>query len=77
MLTLEKPITDSRIEDFENTIQYKLPTDYKYFLKKHNGFSLNGTEVYGLGNEYGESSLSKIYENCVNKNGFDKWKSDK
>lgn len=62
MLTLEKPITDSRIEDFENTIQYKLPSDYKYFLKKHNGFSLNGTEVYGLGNEYGESSLSKIYD---------------
>lgn len=62
ILTLEKPINDNRIEDFENYIEYKLPTDYKCFIKKHNGFSLNGAEVYGIGKEYGESSLSKIYD---------------
>ena len=27
--------------------------------------------------EFRRQAEAKIYENCVNKNGFDKWKSDK
>jgi len=42
-------------------IEYKLPKDYKYFIKNHNGFSLSATEVYGMGNQFKDGSLDKIY----------------
>jgi cell wall assembly regulator SMI1 len=61
LLNLETSIIDNRIEDFENNIDYKLPKDFKSLIKKHNGFSLSGTEVYGIGKEFGENSLDKIY----------------
>ena len=62
ILNLESPIIDSRIEDFENKIEYKLPKDFKYFIKKNNGFSLSVTEVYGIGKEFLNSSLDEIYD---------------
>jgi cell wall assembly regulator SMI1 len=62
ILNLENPITDNRIEEFEKEIEYKLPNDYKYFIKNHNGFSLSGTEVYGIGVEFKDSSMIKIYD---------------
>ena len=62
MLTLGKPIADNRIEDFENRIEYNFPEDFKYLIKKHNGFTLNGTEVYGIEKEFKGSSLDKIYD---------------
>ena len=62
ILNLEDSIIDNRIEDFEHNIEQKLPKDFKCLLKKHNGFSLNGTEVYGIGKEFGEISLDKIYD---------------
>lgn len=61
ILHLEISITDNRIEDFENNIEFKLPKDYKYFIKSNNGFSLNGTKVYGIGKEFKEISLDRIY----------------
>ena len=48
-------------EDFENEIQYKLPKDFKYFIKEFNGFSLNGTEVNGIGKEFMKTSLDELY----------------
>jgi hypothetical protein len=62
ILNLESPIIDSRIEDFEKKIEYKLPKDFKYFIKKNNGFSLSVTEVYGIGKEFSNSSLDEIYD---------------
>ena len=62
MLTLEKTITDNRIENFEDNIESKLPEDFKYLITKHNGFSFNGTEVYGIGKEFKGRSLDKLYE---------------
>lgn len=62
IIDVGKPINDSRLEQFEKTIQYELPIDFKFFLKKINGFSLMGTAVFGIDSEYRDSSLDKIYE---------------
>ncbi|MGY3055754.1 cell wall assembly regulator SMI1 [Pedobacter sp. UYEF25] len=62
LLNFESKILDSRIEYFENKIGYNLPKDFKYFIKKSNGFSLNGTEVNGIGDEFLNSSLDKLYD---------------
>lgn len=61
LLKLGKPVLDDRIERFENQIDYKFPVEFKYFLKRHNGFSLSVTQVNGIGEEYFENSLDKIY----------------
>ena len=61
VLTLEKKIVDNRIENFENEIGFSLPKDFKYFIKNSNGFSLRATSVNGIGEEYLENSLDKIY----------------
>ena len=52
ILTLEKPISDNRIEDFEKEIGYNFPIDFKYFIKQSNGFTLAATQVNGIGIEY-------------------------
>lgn len=62
MIELGLPILDNRIELFENKINFKLPTDFKFFLKKYNGLSLNGNIIYGLDSVYKESSLDKVYD---------------
>jgi cell wall assembly regulator SMI1 len=54
-------IDDNRIENFEQQIGYILPLDYKYIIKKHNGITLAGTEIYGLSNELRDNSVDKIY----------------
>lgn len=61
VLELGNPITDDRLELFEQKIGYDLPLDFKYFLKRFNRFSLRGTEVMGIGDEFKESSLEKVY----------------
>ncbi len=61
ILTLEKPIIDDRIEKFEAEIGYKLPKDFKYFIKQNNGFTLAATQVNGIGNEYRDNSLDRLY----------------
>ena len=62
ILELKDAITDSRIQEFEEIIGYKFPTDFVYFLRMHNGFSLHATEVLGIGKDFGYNSLDKIYE---------------
>ena len=60
ILELGKPISDDRLEIFEKSIGFNLPYDYKYILKKHNGFSLFGTLVYGLDESLRGSSLDIV-----------------
>jgi hypothetical protein len=62
IISLGMPINDDRLEIFEKVIGYELPFDFKYLLKKCNGFSLSGVEVFGIGDEFKEASLSKVYE---------------
>ena len=61
ILSIRKPIIDDRLEVWEERIGYSLPFDFKFFLKRSNGFSLAGTEVFGIGDEYKGSSLDAIY----------------
>lgn len=62
ILRIERPISDNRLEIFERSIGYQLPVDFKYFLNKTNGFSLLGIEVLGIGDEFKDSSLDRVYE---------------
>ncbi|MFY1048499.1 SMI1/KNR4 family protein [Chryseobacterium sp. GP-SGM7] len=62
ILFLGESILDSRIEDLEKEIGYKLPEDFKYIIKKHNRIILAGTQVYGLSQELKGSSLDMIYK---------------
>ena len=62
VLELGDEINDARIETFEQTINVKLPFDFKYFLLRSNGFGLMGNEVYGIGEEFRGSSLQSVYE---------------
>lgn len=56
------PILDDRLIAFENKISYLLPGDFKYLLTQFNGFSLYGTEVYGIDESLRGSSLDKVYD---------------
>lgn len=61
-LYLGFPIIDDRMEEFERKIGLSIADDFKYLLKKYNGFSVMGTEVIGFKtDEFGES-ISSIYE---------------
>ncbi len=62
ILSLRNPIVDNRFDVWEAKIGYDLPVDFKFFLKRSNGFSLLGTEVAGLGEEFGGSSLEAIHD---------------
>ena len=62
ILSMGKPIIDDRLEVWEERIGYSFPFDFKFFLKRSNGFSLVGTEVFGIDNEYKASSLDAIYD---------------
>jgi hypothetical protein len=61
ILKIGNEIDDSRFEDFEEKIGYKLPLDFKYILKKFNGITLVGVEIYGLDIKFRGLSLSEIY----------------
>lgn len=61
ILSLGNPIIDNRINEFEKIIGYKLPKDFKWFIEKNNGFSLFGNEVTGLGEEFLNASIDKVY----------------
>lgn len=54
-------ISDNRIAFFEENNSLSLPKDFKETIKKYNGFSLQGTEVYGIGEEFRGSSLEDVY----------------
>ncbi|UKB82740.1 SMI1/KNR4 family protein [Chryseobacterium sp. MEBOG06] len=61
VLYLGDNILDSRLENLEQKIGLKLPQDFKYILKKHNGITLAGTEIYGLSENFRGNSLDEIY----------------
>ncbi|MBF8964312.1 SMI1/KNR4 family protein [Pontibacter sp. FD36] len=61
LLDLGEPIKDNRLREFENQIGFQLPHDFSYILTKHNYISLAGTEVLGIGSEFKEESLDKVY----------------
>lgn len=61
VLYLGPHIIDDRIEDFEKEIGFLLPEDFKYLLKKHNGFSVLGTGVKGFRNLETGESISEMY----------------
>jgi cell wall assembly regulator SMI1 len=59
---LGEPIKDNRLDVFEKRTGFKLPLDFKYLISRFNGFSLNGTEVYGIDISLKESSFDNVYE---------------
>jgi hypothetical protein len=59
---LGQKINDDRLEVFEKQIRFQLPLDFIYILKKHNGISLAGIEIYGLDKKLRGSSLDEVYE---------------
>lgn len=61
IIYLGNAITDNRLEEFEAQIGYNFPIDFKYILKRHNSFSLLGTEVMGFDLKYRGSSLDQLY----------------
>ena len=61
ILEMGNSIDDSRIEDFEKYHNLTLPNDFKKFIKKVNGFSLMGTEVYGFDMTKSES-IETVYQ---------------
>jgi cell wall assembly regulator SMI1 len=62
MINLGPAISDDRLEIFENELNFELPVDFKYILKRHNGISLSGNDICGIGESYGGQSLDKLYE---------------
>lgn len=61
ILQLGEPIGDERLENFEKSLGYKLPEDFKFIIKKHNGIILAGTEIFGLSADLREGSIDKVY----------------
>lgn len=61
-LELGQAITDDRLEQFEKKLGYTLTSEFKYLMRKHNGFSVSGCEVYGIGDEFNNRSLDKMYD---------------
>jgi cell wall assembly regulator SMI1 len=62
ILHLGTEISDNRLELFEKQIGFELPFDFKYLMKRHNGFGLSGTQVLGLDKSFQGSSLDQIYK---------------
>jgi len=62
VLYLGPPINDNRLDQFAKEIGFKLPYDFEYILKKHNGIALLGTQIYGLDKQLRGSSIDKVYE---------------
>lgn len=63
LLELGEPIIDNKLERFEAKYSIQLTNEFNFMLKKHNGFSLGGTEVFGIGEEFKAKSLDILYNN--------------
>ncbi|PSL42365.1 SUKH superfamily protein [Chitinophaga niastensis] len=60
---LGEPIIDNRVSKFEEEFGVKLPEDFKLFISEINGFSLMGTEVYGIYfDDKNPNTLGEIYK---------------
>jgi hypothetical protein len=61
LLSLEPPINDGRLEEFERKYGVMLSKEYKTLMKNSNGLSLGGIELLSLGLEYNKASLDHVY----------------
>jgi hypothetical protein len=61
ILEMGNIINDNRIENFEKYRKLTLPSDFKQFIKKVNGFSLMGTKVYGFYDTKSEN-IETVYQ---------------
>lgn len=61
ILSLNDPVDINAVVKFEKHFEIKLPLDYKEFIQIHNGFTLCGTEVYGIFNSTEYSSIEGAY----------------
>ncbi|MDF7822268.1 SMI1/KNR4 family protein [Runella sp. MFBS21] len=59
-LEIGEPIKDQRIKNFELYRNLEVPSDFKQFIKKMNGLTLMGTEVYGF-DPNKANSIENIY----------------
>jgi hypothetical protein len=62
ILEIGSTIDDDRVEEFEEFRNLIIPSDFKQFIKKINGFSLMGTEVYGFDIDKKTESIEKVYQ---------------
>lgn len=63
IIDLGDKIIDNRISEFEGQFGIKLPEDYKLLLMELNGFSLMGTDVYGIySQDQKRFSLETVYK---------------
>lgn len=60
IIELNRPIADNRIMQFEEQYSIILPSDFKNFISKINGFNLMGTQVYGF-NKANPNSIENVY----------------
>jgi hypothetical protein len=61
LLYMGTAICDDRLELLEKQTGFLLPFDFKYIVKKHNGISLDGNEIYGIDKELRGTSLDELY----------------
>src|SRR5437868_4869689 len=61
ILSLNGPVDEKEIMTFEETYNLILPSDYKVLLKKYNGISLHGVDLYGITEANDSYSLEECY----------------
>jgi hypothetical protein len=62
LIYLGPAINDDRLELLAKQIKFEFPVDFMCMLKSHNGFSLAGTEIYGMNYQLRGSSLDEVYK---------------
>jgi cell wall assembly regulator SMI1 len=60
VLQVFPPVEEGDVQQFEIEHSLELPLDYKTLLQITDGFSLMGTEVYGISGQ-GKMSLAQVY----------------
>ena len=53
------PVEEKSITKAEMFFKYKLPSEYKEFLKYSNGIIIDGDEIYGISN--GKEDIINVY----------------
>jgi cell wall assembly regulator SMI1 len=61
VLAVFPPVEEKDLQQFEIEHGLELPLDYKTLLQVTDGFSLMGTEVYGIARQ-GKMSLAQVYQ---------------
>jgi cell wall assembly regulator SMI1 len=61
IIGLGAPIDENQIVEFERSFNLILPADYRFLIKKYNGVTLDGTQVYGIDEPGNVFSLKDCY----------------